>query len=64
MVTKNMFCAQEGKQVGFVTALNLIKCCKKIKLQRFILTCAPISDLPSDISTMSGCNVPYYALII
>ena len=31
----------------FVTALDLIKCIKQIKYQTLLLTCAPISKLPS-----------------
>ena len=41
-------------KIRFVTTLNLIKCLKHIKKQRLRLTCAPISDLPSNISTMLG----------
>mgnify|MGYP001324144585 CR=1 FL=1 len=33
-----------------MTALDLIKCLKKIKSQKLLLTCAPISELPSNIS--------------
>ena len=40
------------KNIRFTTALDLIKYFKQIKLQRLLLTCAPFSDLPSDISTM------------
>ena len=35
-----------------VTALNLFKCLNQIRTQKLILTCAPISELPSNISTM------------
>ena len=35
-----------------LTALDLIKCLKKFKDQRLLLKCAPISELPPNISTM------------
>ena len=38
------------KKIG--PALDLIKCLKQIKYQRLLLTCAPISELPSNMSTM------------
>ena len=34
----------------FGTALNLIKCHKQIKEKRLLLTCLPISELPSSMS--------------
>ena len=37
----------------FVTALDLIKCLKQIKLQILLLTCSPISELTSNISSMT-----------
>ena len=40
-----------GKML-LVTVLDLTKCLDQIKNQRFLLTCALISELPSDISTM------------
>ena len=40
--------------VRFVTALDLIKCLEQIKLQRLILTRAPISELPFFIRTMDS----------
>ena len=40
------------KKNRFVTTLDLIKGFKQIKLQRLHHTCAPISELPSNISTM------------
>ena len=53
MVTKNMLCTYDGKNVfskeekiRFVTALDLIK------YQTLLLTCATISELPSNISTL------------
>ena len=58
MVTRNMLCTHGGKVVfsvkkpQFVTALDLITCLKQIKKQKLLLTCAPLSKLPSDISTM------------
>ena len=48
MVTQKMF----GDKSQYVTALYLIECLKQIKWQRLILTCAPISELPSHISTV------------
>ena len=41
------------KKIWFVTTIDLIKCVEQIKQQIFLLTCAPISELPSDMSTMS-----------
>ena len=38
------------KKMRFVTDLDLIKGLKQIKGQRLILSCATISELPSDIS--------------
>ena len=38
------------KSIRFVTALDLIKCLKHIKYLRLLLTCAPISELPSNES--------------
>ena len=42
----------EEKYIRFATALDLIKFLIQIKYQRLILTCAPISELPFNISTM------------
>ena len=39
------------KDIRFVITLDLFKCHKHIKQQRLLLTCAPISRLPSNIST-------------
>ena len=39
-----------------MTALGLIKSLKHIKLQRLTPTCAPISELPSNISTLNLCT--------
>ena len=36
----------------FRTALDLIKCLNQINQQRFPLTCAPISELLSNVSTV------------
>ena len=58
MVTQNMLRAHEikwdlsQKKNLFVTSLDLSKYLKQIKEHRFLLTCAPISELPSTISTM------------
>ena len=42
---------RRGK-IRFDPSLDLNKCLKQIKLQRLFLTCAPISELPSNISSM------------
>ena len=59
MVDQNMIRTHEGKWVfsegkksRFVTALDLIKCLKEIKYQRFLLKYATISELPSETITM------------
>ena len=55
MVTKKMLHPNENRAFLFgekVTALDLIKCIRQIKYQRLLLTCAPISKLPSNISAM------------
>ena len=39
------------KKNRFVTALDLIKCLNQMNSQILLLTCAPISELPSDIRT-------------
>ena len=38
--------------IRFVTASDLIICHKQVKIQRLLLTCVPISELPSIISTI------------
>ena len=38
------------KKIRFVSTLDLIECRKQIKLQKFLLKCAPISELPSNIA--------------
>ena len=40
-----------------VTALDLSKFLKQITLQKLLLKCAPISELPSNISAMYGNGV-------
>ena len=40
------------KKNRFMTVLGLIKCLKQIKYQILLLTCAPISELPSDTIAM------------
>ena len=35
-----------------MTGLDYIKCLKQIKLKKLLLTCAPMSELPSNISTV------------
>ena len=44
--------AFSGKNTRFVTDPDLIRCLKYIKYWRLLLTCAPISELPSDVRTM------------
>ena len=44
-------CSQKNLQ--FMISLYLIKCLKNVKQQRLLLACAPIPELPSNISTMS-----------
>ena len=53
MVTKNTLHTREKKRekVRFVTTLDLIKCLKQVG-QILLLTCAPISDLPANKSTI------------
>ena len=43
-----------------VAALDLIKCLKKIKLQILPLSCALISELPSDICTMDPSEKDFF----
>ena len=43
-----------------VTALNLDKCFKQINEQKFPLTCAPNSELPTNISTMVGPDIVFF----
>ena len=57
MVTSNMLRVYEGiivflEKKIIVSVLDLIKCLKQIKQQLVLLTCAPNSELPSNISTM------------
>ena len=40
------------KEIRFVTALDLTKFLKQLKINRDCSTCAPISELPYNISTM------------
>ena len=40
-----------------LTNLEIIKGLKQITLQRLLLTCAPISELPSTLSTMVATQV-------
>ena len=55
MITENLLRMHAGSLFGekirFVTAPDLIKCLKYVK-QRLHLTCTPIFELPSNISTM------------
>ena len=58
MVTQDMLRTYKGKNIffaeknRFVTALEINKCLKQIKYQRSLHTCTPLSELPSNISTM------------
>ena len=64
MVTQNMLRMHEGKLffsqniTRFVTAFDLVKCLKQIKSQRLLPTFAPISEVPSNIST-TACQVGF-----
>ena len=40
------------KNTRFVTALDVIKCLEQVEKQILRLTCAPLNELPSNISTM------------
>ena len=42
------------KKIKFLTAFDQIMCLKQNKSHRLLLTHAPISELPSDISTMAA----------
>ena len=59
MITRNTLRTCEGNQVfseeekiRFVTALDLNKCLSQIRKQISLRTCAPISELPSNVSSM------------
>ena len=53
MVTRNTLRTwKKVKKNEFVTAVDLNKCLKQIKLPVYLYTCAPILELPSNISTM------------
>ena len=41
-----------GKNAGFVPALELIKSLILVIKRRLLLTCTPIYEIPSNISTM------------
>ena len=52
MVTKSMLRTHDGKQVFSekkTTVLDQVKCLKHFKYQRLRITCAPISELPSNM---------------
>ena len=59
-VTHNMLRTHEEnrssqrKKIRFVSALDQIKCLEQIKYPRLLLTCAPISELPSNKRTITG----------
>ena len=63
MVTHYLLRTQEeklvfsGKNTRFVTALDVIKSLEQVELQILRLTCAPLNELPSNISTMMLANV-------
>ena len=48
------------KFIRYVTARNLIKCLQQIKQHRLLLTRAPSSEIPSNISTLCS----YYDFIV
>ena len=55
----NMLLTQDRKiglfgKIRFVTDLDLIKCINQIKLQILLLSCTPISEIPSNISTIEN----------
>ena len=59
MVTQNMLRKHKGtlvfseKNTRLVTALQLIECLNQIEYHILFFTCAPISELTSNISTMT-----------
>ena len=63
MVTQKTLCTYEGKKglkkIRFATSVDLNKRFKHIKLPILLGKCAPISDLPTNISTMEVCKVSY-----
>ena len=63
-MNENMPFPKKKKKIKFKTTLDLIKGFKQIKYQRLILTCAPISELPSNISTMAAAAVGFEQLHI
>ena len=64
MVTNKTLRTDKGKQVcfendfKFANPVDLNKCLKQTKLPILLYTCAHISELPSNISTMSEGNTP------
>ena len=58
MVSHYMLRTHQGKlvfsdkNIPFVTALDVIKCLEQVEQQILRLTCAPLNELPSNISTM------------
>ena len=59
MVTQNMLRTFEGKydfseeeKIRFMTALDLNECLIQIKEPRSLHMCAPVSVLPSNVSTI------------
>ena len=58
MVSHIMLRTHEGKcvfldeSIRFVTALELIECLKQVEKQILRFTCAPVNEVPSNISTM------------
>ena len=67
MVTQSITRTHEGKlvfsekNIRFATAFNLIKCIKKIKQQRLLLTCAHNSELQynTNLATTGLCTQIY-----
>ena len=70
MVTQNKMRTHKRKKIfsenkiQFVTALDLIKGLKNVKQQRLLFTCAPISELPSNQSTMFYSHHPALQFVL
>ena len=65
MVTQNvlrMYDRSFLERVRFVSAFDLMKCLKHIKLKKMLLTRAPVSELPSNIGTMVGPRSPNHCI--
>ena len=64
-ITRNMLRTHDikivifGEKIKFV-APDLVECLKQIEYQVLLLTCAPISGLPSNTSTMHQAYFTYF----